>query len=342
MGKKKDVKIILDTYGNYLGMEKGCIVLRDKKKNETRYPIVENLVSDVVLNSGNMISTGLLCYMGFWGIDVLVSTRYGRPVAVLKNLDDDLHVDTRVSQYRGLKNGKGCHMARAFVAGKIMGQNKLLAKYGLETDESYVDKIYKEREHRLSLLRRRLLGLEGKFGRFYFKQVFRLFPEEIRPHYRSSYRAYDGVNNIFNLAYKILFWKCYKALLQAHLEPYLGYLHKMEFGRPSMVCDCMELYRHLIDGFLIEYCKDLKPTDFKGKNEKLGKRKVGKRMYLKDSITKGMVGKLFEYFQTKVYIPRVKRGLRQEIETLIDEEAFLMARYLRMKGESWVPRIANP
>ena len=79
-------------------MEKGCIILRDKKKNETRYPLIENSVGEIVLNSGNMISTGLLSYLGFWGIDVLVSTRYGRPIAVLKNLDDDAHVETRVAQ----------------------------------------------------------------------------------------------------------------------------------------------------------------------------------------------------------------------------------------------------
>ena len=78
MGKKKDVKIILDTYGNYLGMEKGCIVLRDKERNETRYPLIENTVSEIVLNSGNMVSTGLLCSMGFWGTDVLISTRNGK------------------------------------------------------------------------------------------------------------------------------------------------------------------------------------------------------------------------------------------------------------------------
>jgi len=40
MGRKNDIRINLDTYGNYLGMEKGCIVLRDKKGNESRYPIV--------------------------------------------------------------------------------------------------------------------------------------------------------------------------------------------------------------------------------------------------------------------------------------------------------------
>jgi hypothetical protein len=47
-----------------------------------------------------------------------------------------------------------------------------------------------------------------------------------------------------------------------------------------------------------------------------------------------MVNKLFDYFQTKVYIPRVKRGKRQELESLINEEAFLISRYLRLKGEA--------
>jgi hypothetical protein len=43
---------------------------------------------------------------------------------------------------------------------------------------------------------------------------------------------------------------------------YLGFLHKMELGRPSMVCDFIELYRHLVDGFLIEYCKNLRSLQF--------------------------------------------------------------------------------
>ena len=51
MRKNKDINIILDTYGNYLGMEKGCIVLRDKKGNESRYPLVEDTIGEIVLNS---------------------------------------------------------------------------------------------------------------------------------------------------------------------------------------------------------------------------------------------------------------------------------------------------
>jgi CRISPR-associated protein Cas1 len=341
MARSKDIKIILDTYGNYLGMEKGCIVLRDKTGNESRYPLVEDTIGEIVLNSGNMISTGLLTAMASWGIDVLVSTRYGRPVAMLKDLDDDFHVDTRICQYEALNNGKGCYLAKQFVVGKLEGQNSLLEKYGLETSDSIIQKVRELDESDLKVLRRRLLGLEGKYGRFYFKQVFRLFPSKIRPHYRSSYNAYDGANNMFNLAYRILFWKCYRSLVNSHLEPYLGFLHDVQFGRASLVCDFMELYRHLMDGFLIEFCQELGPKDFVAKAG-IKNKKLAKRVYLNDELTKEMVNRLFKYFQTKVFIPRVKRGKRQEIETLINEEGFLIGRYLRVRDADWLPRVAVP
>jgi hypothetical protein len=40
-----------------------------------------------------------------------------------------------------------------------------------------------------------------------------------------------------------------------------------------------------------------------------------------------------------VTIPRIRSGRKQEIETLINEEAYLLAQYLRREKESWNPRI---
>ncbi|UCE38853.1 MAG: hypothetical protein JSW00_06415 [Thermoplasmata archaeon] len=60
MTRKKDIKINLDTYGNYLGMEKVALFLRDKDGNESKYPLCEDVIGEIVLNSGNMVSTGLL------------------------------------------------------------------------------------------------------------------------------------------------------------------------------------------------------------------------------------------------------------------------------------------
>jgi len=54
--------------------------------------------------------------------------------------------------------------------------------------------------------------------------------------------------------------------------------------------------------------------------------------------TKDFTAKLNNYFETTVEIPRMKVGKRQTIETLINEEALLLAKYLRNEKKDWIPR----
>jgi CRISPR/Cas system-associated endonuclease Cas1 len=112
MGRVKHVKLVVDSFGSFLGMEKGCLVLRDKKGKTKKYPMFETEIGEVVLQSGNLVSTGVLSALGFWQIDVLVTTRNGYPIAMLKNLEDDAHVETRICQYEALRNGKASSLIR--------------------------------------------------------------------------------------------------------------------------------------------------------------------------------------------------------------------------------------
>jgi len=344
MGRVKHVKLVVDSFGSFLGMEKGCIILRDKEGNTTKYPLFEAEIGEVVLQSGNLVSTGVLSALGFWEIDVLITTRNGYPIAMLKSLEDDAHVKTRICQYESLKNGKALYLAKQFVIGKVEGQSILLNKYGLEPYRSVIPIVKSLKEPNLKMLRKRLVQIEGKNSQHYFKTIFQLFPRELRPTNRKGFKAYDGLNNTFNLAYMLLYWKCYRALVKAHLEPYLGFLHYLQPYRPSLVCDFVELYRHLVDSFLIEYCKNLKPKDFKAKKENMGfkGKKISKRIYLDNRKTDDMTNRLHDYFRREVNVPRIKRGEKQELETLINEEAMLLGKYLRNERESWNPRIAIP
>jgi hypothetical protein len=43
-------------------------------------------------------------------------------------------------------------------------------------------------------------------------------------------------------------------------------------------------------------------------------------------------------FESYVEIPRIKVGKKQTVETLINEETLLFAKYLRGEIETWVPR----
>jgi hypothetical protein len=55
--------------------------------------------------------------------------------------------------------------------------------------------------------------------------------------------------------------------------------------------------------------------------------------------TRDFTAKLNSYFEAHMEIPRIKVGNRQTIETLINEEALLFAKYLRNEKKDWIPRI---
>ena len=100
----------------------------------------------------------------------------------------------------------------------------------------------------------------------------------------------------------------------AKLEPYFGFIHSVHFRKPSLVCDFQELYRYLIDDFIIQYCQKVASKDFITKSETLTRNKKGKREYLNDLKTQDMMDELNDYFESMVEIPRIRVGERQTIE----------------------------
>jgi CRISPR-associated protein Cas1 len=76
----------------------------------------------------------------------------------------------------------------------------------------------------LESVRRKFTSIESQNSRFYFNQISKLIPEKIRPENRTGYKAYVGINNVFNFGYYVLKCRVHKALLKAKLEPYLSFL----------------------------------------------------------------------------------------------------------------------
>jgi CRISPR-associated endonuclease Cas1 len=256
----------------------------------------------------------------------------GRLTPAIARARDDSHVKTRIAQYQAITNGKSDYIAKQIVKSKIQGQNKVLEKYGLRMIECNVDDVSD---------RNKLFTLESRCARMYFKQIFALFPESIRPEKRVGFKAYDGLNNVFNFGYNVLRCRIYKALLKAKLEPYLGFLHSTQHGKPSLVCDFQELYRYLIDDFLIGRCRKLRKQDFVLVTDFMMRLKMGKRIHLCEYETNDLAEGLNTLFDREVMIPRMRYGSKQTLDTLINEEALLFAKFLRSEKQTWIPRIAR-
>lgn len=127
--------------------------------------------------------------------------------------------------------------------------------------------------------------------------------------------------------------------MKAKLEPYLGFLHSVKHGKPSLVCDFQELYRYLIDNFLVECCLKLRKKDFVLVTDFMIHLKMGKKIHLKEYETDSLAEGLNAFFDRMVNVERIKVGNRQTIDTLISEEALLFAKYLGNERKDWTPRI---
>jgi CRISPR-associated protein Cas1 len=363
MGKhQKCRKIVLNESGYFLRRKQGAFVVSEirSRRQVEKYPILEGELGEIQVVSGNLLSSGALVTAAFNRIPVILKTNLGSPVAIMVSVDDCFsHAETRIFQLTLFQNIQSLMIPKEIVLAKLRGQNEVLKKYGLKrigfeafdaVKQAYqktlsIKELDEYIEHdrfpkdALGRLRLKLLQIEGHASRFYFKQIFDLLPESLRPTTRKGFKAYDGVNNTLSLGYRILSFKVLKALISAKLEPYLGFYHTPQYGSPSLVNDFMEIYRYLIDDFTMGFCRRLEPKDFVLKSETFAGRK-GKRAFLGPEKNRQFLNALEALFQTKVEVPRVRRGKRQEIETLIGEEALLLARFVRSQQEHWVPRVA--
>lgn len=105
----------------------------------------------------------------------------------------------------------------------------------------------------------------------------------------------------------------------------MGFLRSVQYGKPSLVCDFQELYRYLIDDFLIERCQKLRKKDFVIVTDFMMRLKMGKRIHLCEYEADSLAEALRDLFERVVEVPRINRGRRQTIDSLISEEALLLA-----------------
>jgi hypothetical protein len=100
----------------------------------------------------------------------------------------------------------------------------------------------------------------------------------------------------------------------------------------------MEVYRYLVDDFVVDYCQSLSKRDFTSKSEAVSRNRKGRREYLRDARTREFMALLDDFFESVVDVPRLKYGERQSITSLINEEALLLGSYLRDENIKWKPR----
>lgn len=173
-------------------------------------------------------------------------------------VDDHRHVALRQAQYKQLGDSElAAGMARKIVAAKIRNMIRMLLLRGRQ----YGDESLRTAAAALRSLAARLetiadmdkiRGVEGAATRAYFRCFGRLIRnEEFVFNGRSRRPPLDPVNALLSFVYTLLTNEVLSVIKAVGLDPYLGALHEISYGRPSLACDLVEEYRVFLGDRLV-------------------------------------------------------------------------------------------
>jgi CRISPR-associated protein Cas1 len=220
------------------------------------------------------------------GVPVLHHT-YGGWLIGVTTSPTQRNVLLRVAQYKAAADERtALGLARAFVSGKIRNQRTLLRRNHRTVDEAVL--------HELARLARaaervrsadRLLGMEGTASRVYFSEFAGMLKTGAGFDFsmRTRRPPTDPVNALLSLLYSLLAKECVRATLAVGLDPYLGFFHRVRYGRPSLALDLTEEFRPLIsDSVVITLLNNdmLDESDFVRRGPACALREKGRKKVL--------------------------------------------------------------
>jgi CRISPR-associated protein Cas1 len=191
------------------------------------------------------------------GVDTVFMTRSGRYRGRLQPLHGK-NITLRCEQFQKMTDESFCtRSSRAIILGKLanmrtnlMRLNRAREELELEDQVLGLKRLMEKAVEADSI--DSLRGYEGRGAAVYFDGFSKGFlAEGIEFRKRVRRPPTDPVNALLSLGYTLLFNSVMAAVSLVGFDPYLGCLHTVEYGRPSLALDLMEEWRPVIVDSLV-------------------------------------------------------------------------------------------
>ena len=181
------------------------------------------------------------------------------------------NVELRMKQYELSKNEEfKLDFGKELIQGKMESCLYLLEEFGKNSEYDLRNEIQSLRKIKSDLNSAKevgsLLGFEGIFAKGYYEGYGKLFREKEIFNGRSRRPPKDVGNSVLSLLYTILTNRISAYIDGIGFDPFIGFLHSLEYGRLSLGCDMIEPLRPLFcDWFTLKLFnqKRIKSEDFR-------------------------------------------------------------------------------
>lgn len=174
-----------------------------------------------------------------------------------------------------------------------------------------------------------LQGLEGVGSAAYFAGFGRTLAEEWVFDRRVRRPPTDPVNALLSYGYSLLQHQVHAAVSIVGFDPYVGFLHSSQYGKPALSLDLMEEFRPVVADSVAQTIINnamLKPGDF---DSQMG------AVRMSDSARRVFLGKFEERLNTEIIHPVF--GTRVTYRRCIEMQARLAGKVLQGEIPSYPP-----
>jgi CRISPR-associated protein Cas1 len=237
-----------------------------------------------------------------------------------------------------------CHIARAFVAGKIRNQRYLTSRAARDSRDAVRAERLRKATNALGVLLESLplqpdtdsvRGIEGQASAVYFNvfgEMITVPESEFSFRVRTRRPPRDRVNAVLSFLYALLRTDCAAACEGVGLDPQFGFLHTLRSGRPSLALDLMEEFRPIVAdrvALTLINRRQLRPSHFEERTD------GGGSVMLTEEGRKSVLVAFQERKQEEVIHPLLKD--KTPLGLLPHLQARLLARCLRGDLPDYLP-----
>lgn len=306
--------IYLTTQGSTLRKEEHRFTV--VKDGKTVLSVPDFKVDRILVYGSVQITTQALRFALKNDIPITFLTMYGRLIgAALPSFSKNIFL--RINQFKSLSlDSERVLLAKKILSAKVSNSLTMLKRFARSKDFQIINenKFHSARfdiedANSIGTLR----GVEGGVSSVYFMNLRELLSPEVSFKGRNYHPAKDPFNSLLNFLYSLLSNEMLGVIHSKGLDPYLGFLHSVEYGRFSLVFDLVEPFRACIaDAVAVKLFRKgiIDETDFK-KHKLYG-------FVLKDDVRKIVLKHYEEKMDTGFIYEGARVNFRQVFVKMVD------------------------
>ena len=246
--------VFIDRKGTELRINQGRLQIRSDN-NEHQYtslPLMQ--MRSLVISCDCHLSTSMLRSLSQYQVSLICLNHRNIEASMISIPSSHGNIQRKMKQYQLItQQDIALHYAKILVLRKIRLQRINIYRWRQQRSDlrsqlsealTSLTQIHYQLKNITPTNNQQIMGFEGSAAKYYFSGYKTLFSDGLHFKKRNKRPPKDPVNACLSLTYTLLYYESLRTSYSAGLDPFLGLLHQISYGRASLACDLTELMRH--------------------------------------------------------------------------------------------------